>query len=136
MLLRIALVFSVARSSELPPQRAILDHHKRVAARQHEKLRSDPELLELHLRHHREPSSGGVPLPKVPRLGENLNEALVPPAHTKARQLGVGLGLGGQIKRPGCNQRVVNVPEGVQRDAILRKHGEKGIGRIVNDRRG
>lgn len=136
MLLRIALVFSVARRSELPPEHPVLDHHKRVAACKHEELRSDPELLERHLRHHREPSSGGVPLPEVSRLGENLDEALVPPAHSEADQLGVGLGLGGQIERSGSNQRVINIPKRVERHTILREHSEERIRRIVDDRRG
>ena len=131
MLFRETLVVSVTRKLEFPPQSPILDHNQRVLTRHHEELRPDPELLERDLGHHREPASRGVPLPQRPVLGYDLDEALVLEANPAVlSRLGGGLS---QIEGGGGDERAVHVLERVQRDAVLREHGEERVGRIVDD---
>lgn len=131
MLFRETLVVPVTRELEFPPQSPILDHNQRVLTRHHEELRPDPELLERDLRHHREPASRGVPLPQRPVLGDDLDEALVLEANPAVlNRLGGRLS---QIEGGGGDERAVHVPERVQRDAVLRQHGEERVGRIVDD---
>lgn len=135
MLFRVAFVFSVTRHSELSPERAILEHHERVMARKEEKLRSDPELIKWNLRHHREASSGGVPLPEIGGFGDDLDEALVADLESHASQLGiVGVGSGaGQVEGGGEEEGMVDVSKRVEGDAVLGEDGEEHVGRVVDD---
>lgn len=64
MLLREAIVVPVTRKLEFSPESPVLDHSKRVAASEYEKLRSDPEFLEGDLGHHCEPAPRGVAPPE------------------------------------------------------------------------
>ena len=98
---------------------------------QSEKLGPDPEFFEGHFRVHREPSPRHVPLPQPRRVGQDLDEAAVPGSDP-----GLGFGFGfGFIERFGHEEGVVDVAEGVERDAVLRQDGEVRVGGIVDDRR-
>lgn len=108
-----------------------------MASGEEEELGPDPELLERDLRHHREASTGGVTLPETGRFGEGLDEALGPDLEAHLGQLGVGAGGGsGQVEGGGEKERIIDVPEGVERDAVLGQNSEEEIGRVVDDGRG
>lgn len=133
MLLREAIVVPVTRKLEFPPERPVLYHSQRVAAREHEKLRSDPEFLEGDLGHHRESAPRGVAPPERALLGEDLDEALVPDPDAEQGGLRVRVG---PIEGRGRDNGAVDVVKGVEGDAVLGEDGEEGVGRVIDESSG
>lgn len=131
MLLRVAFIVTVTRDLEFLPQGPILDDDQRVAAREREELRAHAESFEGDLRHHGVATPGGVALPELGSVGEDLDEGLVFEAEAEAggrRRFGV-LGVEGGGEEEG----LVGVGEGVERDAVLGEEGEVGVGGVVEE---
>ncbi|KAE8711394.1 hypothetical protein F3Y22_tig00110294pilonHSYRG00033 [Hibiscus syriacus] len=101
------------------------------ANNQHEELRSSPELLERHLRHHHEPPTRCVSFPQSGFLGNDLDVRFVPQDTVLSKAERVGIRFGGSIEVFGGEEGSVDVIEGMERDAVLRDDGEVIIGRIV-----
>jgi hypothetical protein len=131
VLLREAIVVLVTRKLEFSPESPVLDHSKRVAARENEKLRSDSEFLEGDLGHHCEPAPRGVALPESSLLGEDLDEALEPDPDAELVEVGVG-----PIEGRGRDKGLVDISKGVEGDAVLGENGEEGVGRVIDESSG
>lgn len=110
MFFRVARLSINAGQPELPPQLPLLDHHQRVAFRQDEELRPHAEVPVRDLRHQRVESTRVVPVREERLVGEDLDEAAV-----------------------GIGEVVVDVREGVERDAVLRDESEVEVVGIVED---
>ncbi|KAG0481301.1 hypothetical protein HPP92_012159 [Vanilla planifolia] len=111
MLLRVAgiLHFLQAWQPEFFPEAAVADHVQGVAAGKDEELRAHPEAVERDLRKHGIVTACDVSAAEAGIVGNDLDEA--PP--------------------PLGEERVVDVAERVEGDAVLRDEGEEGVRRIA-----